>query len=53
MGVYVTCEGTKLMAECPQELLEKLYEAEPVCATLLEQFTKKSIYPQKLKKINS
>jgi hypothetical protein len=36
MTIYITREGTKLTAEFPAELLEKLYQAEPVCTAMLQ-----------------
>lgn len=31
MTIYMTREGTKLTADIPTELIEKLYQAEPNC----------------------
>jgi hypothetical protein len=53
MDVYITREGTKLTAEFPQELLEKLSQAEPDCDILFEQFKTKSNSPQESKNVNS
>jgi hypothetical protein len=53
MNIYITCEGTKLTAESTQELLEKLYQAEPNCSILFEQSQHNSDYPQKLNNIKS
>ena len=52
MNVYITREGTKLTAEFPQELVEKLSQVEPVCGVLFEQFEEKSNSQKKSQKIN-
>lgn len=53
MNVYITCEGTKLTAESAQELLEKLYQAEPNCSVLLVRSQHNSDYPHQLNNTNS
>jgi hypothetical protein len=53
MDTYVTCEGTKLTAEFPQELVEKLYQAEPDCSSFLEKSKKKLNFAQKSQQISS
>lgn len=53
MTVYVTREGTKLTAEFPRELLEKLYHAEPTCSDLFERFQNESNSQQKSQNTNS
>jgi hypothetical protein len=53
MTIYVTHEGTKLTAEFPRELLEKLYQVEPNCGILFEQFKNKSNSQTSSQKINS
>ena len=52
MDIYITREGTKLTAEFPQELVEKLSQVEPVCGFLFKQFKEKSNSHQKSQKIN-
>ena len=42
MSIYITREGTKLTAEFPRELQEKLYQAEPTYGILFEKFKRVS-----------
>jgi hypothetical protein len=53
MAIYVTREGTKLTADVATELLEKLYQVEPNCCTLYEQFQNHSNSQQETKRVNS
>ena len=53
MTVYVTCDGKKLTAEFPRELLEKLYYLEPSFSLLFEQFQNNSNSQQVSQNINS
>ena len=53
MSTYVTCEGTKLTAELPQELGEKLTQAEPVYGSLWSKFKNQSNHSQKAQNLNS
>ena len=52
MDIYITREGTKLTAEFPQELAEKLSQVEPVYGFLFKQFQEKSNDHKKSQKIN-
>ena len=53
MSIYVTCEGTKLTAELPQELREQLTQAEPVYGRLWSKFKNQSNHPQTSQNLNS
>ena len=52
MSIYVTCEGTKLTAELPEELLAKLEQVEPTYGSLWEKFTSLSNHSQTSPSIN-